>query len=74
MKTDLEIQQLVTNALTSQPYLNSSEIRVSVRNGVVKLTGAVESECARIAIQNVIANGVGVECVLDNTHLNSTEF
>jgi osmotically-inducible protein OsmY len=71
MKTDHEIQQLVNDALTGQPYLNSSEIHVSVKNGVVKLTGTVESECARVAIQNVITNGVGVECVLDNTHLHS---
>jgi hypothetical protein len=65
MKTDREIQQLVINALTGQPYLNSSEISVSVRNGVVELNGIVESECARVAIQNVITNGLGVKCVFD---------
>jgi osmotically-inducible protein OsmY len=69
MKTDREIQQLVINALTGQPYLNSSEIRVSVRNGVVKLSGIVESECARVAIQNIITNGVGVKCVFDKIHI-----
>lgn len=74
MKTDREIQQLVINELTGQPYLNSSEIRVSVRNGVVKLTGIVESECERVAIQNVITNGVGVKCIFDNTHLNSAQL
>ena len=66
MKKDSEIQRLVINALTGQPYLNSSELHVSVRNGVVKLSGIVESESTRVAIQNVITNGVGVKCVFDN--------
>ena len=66
MKKDCEIQRLVINALTGQPYLNSSELQVSVRNGVVKLSGIVESESTRVAIQNVITNGVGVKCVFDN--------
>lgn len=73
MKTDRQIQQLVIDALNGQPYLNSTEILVSVKNGVVKLTGLVESECARVAIQNVITNGVKAKCIINDVHLNSTQ-
>jgi hypothetical protein len=74
MKTDREIKQLVIDALNGQPYLNSTEICVSVKNGIVKLTGFVESDCARVAVQNVITNGVGVKSISDNMHLNFTEL
>ena len=43
MKNDLEIQQDVIHQLSWEPFLKASDIGVTVKNGIVTLTGEVDS-------------------------------
>lgn len=43
MKTNEELQKDVQNAIKWEPLLHAAEIGVSVKNGVVSLTGNVDS-------------------------------
>ena len=43
MKTDLQIQKDVMDELKWEPALDASEIGVSVKNGVVTLSGIVDT-------------------------------
>lgn len=57
MKTDFEIQKEVMDELKCDPYLNSSEIGVAVKNGVVTLSGIVDTYSkklfAEVAVKRV---------------------
>jgi len=43
MKTDLEIQKDVLDELKWEPFLSASEIGVTFKNGIVTLSGSVDS-------------------------------
>ncbi|WP_431200600.1 BON domain-containing protein [Mucilaginibacter sp. P19] len=43
MKTDSQIQKDVMDELKWQPFLNSSAIGVAVKNGIVTLSGTVDT-------------------------------
>ena len=43
MKSDIEIQKDVMDQLMWEPILNAAEIGVSVKHGVVTLTGSVNN-------------------------------
>lgn len=43
MKTDTEIQKYVMNELDREPFFKASEIGVAVKNGIVTLSGTVDS-------------------------------
>lgn len=49
MKTDLQIQKDVMDEIKWQPNLSSSEIGVAVKNGVVTLSGQVDSYLKKAA-------------------------
>jgi osmotically-inducible protein OsmY len=43
MKTDSQIQKDVMDELKWQPFLNSSEVGVAVKDGIVTLSGIVDT-------------------------------
>jgi osmotically-inducible protein OsmY len=43
MKSNAELQQDVQNAIKWQPLLNAAEIGVTAKDGIVSLTGVVDS-------------------------------
>ena len=43
MKSDLQIQKDIMEELRWEPFLTASEIGVTVKNGVVTLSGQVDS-------------------------------
>ncbi|MGZ8559067.1 MAG: BON domain-containing protein, partial [Chitinophagaceae bacterium] len=43
MKSDSQIQKDVIEQMKWEPFLNASEIGVSVKNGIVTLSGQVDS-------------------------------
>src|SRR5438046_928057 len=52
MKTDQQIQADVMDELKWDPILDSAEIGVAVKNGVVTLTGEVSSFAKKMAAEN----------------------
>ena len=63
MKTDLQIQSDVQSQLKWEPQLNASEIGVSVKNGVVTLSGIVDSFPKKLAAERVAKSVLGVRAV-----------
>jgi len=72
MKTDLEIQKDVMEELRWEPILNISEIGVAVRNGIVTLSGTVESYSKKIAAENAAKRVSGVKAVAIDIEVSLT--
>ncbi|MGZ4049912.1 MAG: BON domain-containing protein [Bacteroidia bacterium] len=66
MKTDLEIQKDVMDELKWQPLLNSSEIGVAVKNGIVTLSGMVDTYGKKVAAENATKRVSGVKAVAED--------
>jgi osmotically-inducible protein OsmY len=65
MKTDTELQQDVMNELQWEPSIEAAEIVVSVRDGVVTLSGYVDSYVKRWAAEKVATRVFGVRAVVE---------
>jgi len=63
MKLDLEIQKDVMNELKWQPFLASSEIGVSVKNGIATLSGLVDSYAKKLSAEKAAKKVAGVKAV-----------
>lgn len=66
MRTDLEIQKNVQEQLRWEPVLNAAEIGVSVKNGVVTLTGQVDSYVKKMAVEKAAKRVTGVKAVAED--------
>lgn len=63
MKSDIQIQKDVMEELKWEPFLNSSEIGVAVKNGIVTLSGIVDSYTKKLAAEKATKRVVGVKAV-----------
>lgn len=66
MKNDVQIQNDVIDQLKWEPLLNASEIGVAVKNGVVTLSGIVDSYYKKIAAEKAARKVVGVKAVAED--------
>ena len=66
MKTDFQLQKDVMEELRWQPLLNASEIGVAVKNGVVTLSGHVDSFAKKIAAEKAVKKIAGVKAVAED--------
>ena len=66
MKTDQQLQHDVMEELKWDPVLNASEIGVSVKNGIVTLSGYVNSYSKKIAAENATKRVKGVRAVAED--------
>jgi osmotically-inducible protein OsmY len=66
MKTDLQIQKDVMDEIKWQPNLTSSEIGVAVKDGVVTLSGQVDSFFKKIAAERAAKKVSGVKAVAED--------
>lgn len=64
MKTDSEIQKNVMAELNWEPLLNANEIGVAVKNGIVTLSGRVETYSKKLTAEDVAKRVVGVKAVV----------
>jgi osmotically-inducible protein OsmY len=64
--SDADIQQDVMDELSWDPHITVSDIGVSVKEGVVTLTGLVESYLVRLAAQNAALRVKGVHAVAND--------
>jgi osmotically-inducible protein OsmY len=63
MKDDLHLQQRVTDELEFEPSVNAAHIGVSVRDGVVTLSGHVESYIEKFSAERTAQHVKGVKAV-----------
>ena len=66
MKSDEQIQADVMAELKWQPYLRASEIGVTVKNGVVTLSGTMDSYAKKVAAERIAKNVQGVRAVAED--------
>jgi len=66
MKTDEQIQQDVINQLKWEPFLTSSEIGVAVRNGVVTLSGHVDTYAKKYEAEKAAGKVSGVKAIAED--------
>jgi osmotically-inducible protein OsmY len=65
MKTDAELQQDVMNELKWEPTLRAAEIGVAVKDGVVTLSGYVDSYVKKLVAERAAERVVGVRAVAE---------
>jgi osmotically-inducible protein OsmY len=66
MKTDTDLQRNVRARLELEPKLDTEQIGVSVRDGVVTLAGRVDAEEDRTATERTVKLVAGVRGVIDD--------
>lgn len=66
MKNNAELQIDVQNAIKWEPLLNAAEIGVTVKDGIVSLTGTVDSYVKKMEAENATRNVSGVVAIVEN--------
>lgn len=72
MKTDSEIQKDVIDEISWEPFLKSSEIGVSVKGGIVTLSGTVDAYSKKVAAENAAKRVAGVKAVAEDIEIDYT--
>jgi osmotically-inducible protein OsmY len=70
MKTDAEIQKNVIEELKWQPSIKSTEIGVAVKNGVVTLSGMVDTYLEKKKAEKAALKVAGVKGVAEDIEIN----
>ena len=70
MKNNAEIQKDVQDAIKWEPLLNAAEIGVTVKDGVVTLTGTVDSYTKKTEAEDAAKNVAGVKAVVEKIEIN----
>ncbi|RFZ89961.1 BON domain-containing protein [Mucilaginibacter conchicola] len=66
MKSDIEIQKNVMEELKWQPFLRSAEIGVAVKNGIVTLSGIVDSYAKKLEAEAAAKKVAGVKAIAED--------
>lgn len=73
MKSNQELQTDVQNAIKWEPLLHAAEIGVTVHDGVVTLTGSVDSYTKKLEAENATKNVAGVKAVVEKIEVHHHE-
>ena len=65
MKTNSELQTDVQNAIKWEPLLNAAEIGVTAKDGVVSLSGVVDSYAKKLEAEDAAKKVIGVKAVAE---------
>lgn len=66
MKTNAELQVDVQNAIKWEPLLHAAEIGVTAKDGVVSLTGVVDSYTKKMEAEDGAKKVIGVKALVEN--------
>ncbi len=69
MKTNSDLQEKVLNALHWEPLLNKAEIGVIANDGIVTLTGFVDSYAKKLKAEATVKNIKGVKAVVEKVEV-----
>ena len=69
MKSDIQIQKDVIEQLKWEPFLNASEIGVAVKNGIVNLSGQVDSYSKKLSAENAAKKIAGVKAIAEDIQI-----
>lgn len=63
MKTDAQLKEDVTKELEWEPSVNASQVGVAVKNGVVTLTGHLDTYAQKYNVEKAVARVAGVKAI-----------
>lgn len=66
MKNNSELQTDVQNAIKWEPLLHAAEIGVTAKDGVVTLSGVVDSYAKKIEAENAAKKVIGVRAIVED--------
>lgn len=66
MKDNSTLQEEVQKAIRWEPFMHAAEIGVTVKDGVVTLSGTVDSYSKKINIERAAKNVAGVKAVAED--------
>ena len=69
MKTNEDLQKDVLNAIKWEPLLNAAEIGVTAKDGIVTLTGVVDSYAKKLEAEDATKNVAGVKAVVEKIEI-----
>lgn len=69
MTSDFQIQKNVMEQLKWEPFLNASEIGVAVKNGIVTLSGHVDSYAKKLTAENAAKKVAGVKAIAEDLQI-----
>ena len=69
MKTDVQIQKDVMEEIRWEPFLHAAEIGVAVKNGIVTLSGQVDSYSKKLAAENAAKKVAGVKAIAEDIQI-----
>lgn len=69
MKNNQELQTDVQNAIKREPLLNAAEIGVIIKDGVVSLSGEVDSYAKKMEAENAAKSVIGVKALIKNIEI-----
>ena len=72
MRTDAQIQKDVMDELKWEPAVNSAEIGVAVNNGIVTLSGQVNTYSEKIYAERAAKKVAGVKAVAEDIHVGKS--
>lgn len=73
MKKDFDIQKDVMEELKSIPSVNANEIGVAVKNGIVTLSGEVDSYPKKIIVERAVKKIRGVKGIAEDIEVQLSE-
>ena len=74
MKSNESLQKEVQDAIKWEPLLNAAEIGVTVKDGVVTLTGTVDSYVKKTEAEDAAKNVAGVKAIVENIVVKYGDF
>lgn len=66
MKSDLELQKDVQNAINWEPSVRAAEIGVTAKDGVITLSGTVSSYSKKLTAENAVKKVKGVRAIAED--------
>jgi len=69
MQTNQTLQFDVQHALKEEPLLKAAHIGVTVEDGIVVLTGAVDSYVKKVRAEDVVKNVIGVKAIVEKIEI-----
>jgi len=74
MKTNAELQKDVQDEISWSPILNAAEIGVTVKDGIVTLTGVVDSYSKKLAANDAAKRVTGVKAVAEEIEVKYSDY
>ena len=74
MKTNEDLQKDVQDAIKFEPMMHAAEIGVTVKDGIVTLSGIVNAYFKKTEAENAAKNVAGVKAVVENITIKYNDF